>query len=220
MADLVEYARRGAVGVITVNNPPVNALSQGVRQGLADALAKGIADASAKALVLIGGGRTFIAGADIREFGKPPMPPDLNTVIAQYEASPKLVVAAIHGTALGGGLEVAFGCHYRCAVASGQVGFPEVKLGLLPGAGGTQRLPRLTGVEAALPLIVAGDPIPAAKAQALGIIDEIVPGDLLDGACAFAERLVAEGKPLRRIRDMQDKVRTTSRATIRKSSKA
>jgi enoyl-CoA hydratase/carnithine racemase len=210
MADLVQYERRGSIGVITVNNPPVNALSQGVRQGLQDCLAKGIADASAKALVLIGGGRTFIAGADIREFGRPPLPPDLNTVIAQYESSPKLVVAAIHGTALGGGLEVAFGCHYRCAVASGQVGFPEVKLGLLPGAGGTQRLPRLTGPEAALPLIVAGDPIPAAKALALGIIDEIVPGDLLDGACAYAERLVAEGKPLRKIRDMQDKVRGTN----------
>ena len=214
MSDLVQYERRGAVGVITVNNPPVNALSQGVRQGLADALAKGIADAGARALVLIGGGRTFIAGADIREFGKPPMPPDLNGVIAEYEASPKLVVAAIHGTALGGGLEVAFGCHYRCAVATGQVGFPEVKLGLLPGAGGTQRLPRLTGVEAALPLIVAGDPIPAAKAQTLGIIDEVVPGDLLDGACAFAERLAAEGKPPRKIRDMQDKVRGTDPAVF------
>ena len=210
MADLVQYERRGAVGVITVNNPPVNALGQGVRQGLQEGLAKGIADAGAKALVLIGGGRTFIAGADIREFGKPSMPPDLNAVIAQYESSPKLVVAAIHGTALGGGLEVAFGCHYRCAVASGQVGFPEVKLGLLPGAGGTQRLPRLTGVETALPLIVAGDPIPAAKAQALGIIDEVVPGDLLEGACAYAERLVAEGKPLRKIRDLQEKVRDTN----------
>ncbi|HKZ05627.1 MAG TPA: 3-hydroxyacyl-CoA dehydrogenase NAD-binding domain-containing protein [Methylomirabilota bacterium] len=214
MADLVQYERRGAVGVITVNNPPVNALSQGVRQGLAEALAQGIADAAATALVLIGGGRTFIAGADIREFGKPPMPPDLNGVIAQYEASPKLVVAAIHGTALGGGLEVAFGCHYRCAVASGQVGFPEVKLGLLPGAGGTQRLPRLTGVEAALALIVAGDPIPAPKARALGIIDEVVPGDLLEGACAYAERLVAEGKPPRKIRDMQDKLRGTDPAVF------
>jgi 3-hydroxyacyl-CoA dehydrogenase len=214
MADLVEYNRRGAVGVITVNNPPVNALSQGVRQGLADALAKGIADGEARALVLIGGGRTFIAGADIREFGKPPQPPDLNGVIAQYEASPKLVVAAIHGTALGGGLEVAFGCHYRCAVAGGQVGFPEVKLGLLPGAGGTQRLPRLSGVEAALSLIVAGDPIPAARAQALGIVDEIVPGDLLEGACAFAERLAAEGKPLRKIRDLQDKVQGTNPAVF------
>ena len=214
MADLVQYERRGSIGVITVNNPPVNALSQGVRQGLSDALAKGNADAGAKALVLIGGGRTFIAGADIREFGKPPMPPDLNAVIAQYEGSPKIVVAAVHGTALGGGLEVAFGCHYRCAVAGGQVGFPEVKLGLLPGAGGTQRLPRLTGVEAALPLIVAGDPIPAAKAQALGIVDEVVPGDLLEGACAFAERLVAEGKPLRKIRDLQDKVRGTNPAVF------
>ena len=182
MADLVRYERRGSIGVITVDNPPVNALSQGVRQGLLDALAKGIADPEARALVLIGGGRTFIAGADIREFGKPRQPPDLNSVIAQYESSPKVVVAAIHGTALGGGLETAFGCHYRCAVAAGQVGFPEVKLGILPGAGGTQRLPRLIGVEAALPLIVTGDPIPAAKAQALGIVDEVVPGDLLEGA--------------------------------------
>jgi len=127
MADLVQYERRGAIGVITVNNPPVNALSQGVRQGLADALAKGIADEGARALVLIGGGRTFIAGADIREFGKPPMPPDLNAVIAQYEGSPKLVVAAIHGTAFGGGLELAMAFHYRVAVSSAQVGQPEVR---------------------------------------------------------------------------------------------
>src|SRR4029453_9296238 len=109
---------------------------------------------------------------------------DLTPTTAQYESSPKLVVAAIHGTALGGGLETAFGCHYRCAVAAGQVGFPEVKLGILPGAGGPQRLPRLIGVEAALPIIASGDPIPAAKAQALGIVDEIVPRDLLDGARA------------------------------------
>src|SRR4029450_776794 len=142
MADLVRYERRVSIGVIAVDNPPVNALSQGVRQGLLDALAKGVADTEARALVLIGGGRTFIAGADIREFGKPLQPPDLNSIIAQYESSPKRGVAAIHGTARGGGLETAFGCHYRCAVAAGQVGFPEVKLGILPGAGGTPRLPR------------------------------------------------------------------------------
>ena len=117
--------------------------------------------------------------------------------VAAVDSAATAVPSASRGTALGGGLETAFGCHYRCAVAAGQVGFPEVKLGILPGAGGTQRLPRLIGVEAALPLIVTGDPIPAAKAQALGIVDEIVPGDLLEGACAFAERLVAEGKPLR-----------------------
>ena len=149
MAEVVEYQRRGSIGVITVNNPPVNALSVAVRQGLQSALQQGLADDGARALVLVGGGRTFIAGADIREFGKPSQPPDLNTVIASYEASPKLVVVAIHGTALGGGLEVALGCHYRCAAASAQVGFPEVKLGLLPGAGGTQRLPRLAGVATA-----------------------------------------------------------------------
>ncbi|MBI3107516.1 MAG: enoyl-CoA hydratase/isomerase family protein, partial [Candidatus Rokubacteria bacterium] len=143
MSTPVEYQRRGAVGVITVNNPPVNALSVVVRQGIADGLAQAAADAQAKAVVIIGGGRTFIAGADIREFGKPLQPPDLNEVIRRIEQSPKPVVAALHGTALGGGLEVALGCHYRCAVAAAQVGFPEVKLGLLPGAGGTQRLPRV-----------------------------------------------------------------------------
>src|SRR4030095_10654753 len=161
MADLVRYERRGSIGVITVDNPPVNALSQGVRQGLLDALAKGVADTEARAPVRTGGGRPLTAGADTGKCAKPLQPPDLNSIIAQYESSPKLVVAAIHGTALGGGLETAFGCHYRCAVAAGQVGFPEVKLGILPGAGGTQRLPRLIGVEAALPIIVTGDPIPA-----------------------------------------------------------
>jgi len=219
MAPLVEYQLHRSIGVITVNNPPVNALSVGVRQGLVDSLQQGLEDPGARALMLLGGGRTFIAGADIREFGKPLAPPDLNAVIARFEASPKAVVAAIHGTALGGGLEVALGCHYRCALTSAQVGFPEVKLGLLPGAGGTQRLPRLIGVEPALQMIVTGDPVRAPRALELGILDHVLDGDLLDGAIAFAERLVAEGRPLRRIADLEDRVRqvpATVFETVRK----
>ena len=206
MSDLVTFEKQGNVGVITVNNPPVNALSQGVRQGLTEAIAKGAADPAVTAMVVIGGGRTFIAGADIREFGKPPQPPDLHSVLAAIEGSAKPVVAAIHGTALGGGLEVCLACHYRVAVAAGQVGLPEVKLGLLPGAGGTQRLPRVAGVEAALKMIVSGDPVRAPKAKEMGIVDEIVGDDLRAGAVAFAERVVAEKRPLKKISDMDDKL--------------
>src|SRR6185312_3592427 len=148
MSQAVRYERRGSVGIITVANPPVNALSQAVRQGLMDALAQGQGDGAAKALVVIGAGRTFIAGADIKEFGKPLAAPDLNAVIAGLESSLKPTIAAIHGTALG--------CHYRVAVAAAQVGLPEVKLGILPGAGGTQRLPRLIGAKAALDMITTG----------------------------------------------------------------
>ena len=206
MSDLVAFEKQGSVGVITVNNPPVNALSQGVRQGLTDAIAKGAADPGVSAMVIIGGGRTFIAGADIREFGKPPLPPGLHSVLDAIEASTKPVVAAIHGTALGGGLEVCLACHYRVAVAAGQVGLPEVKLGLLPGAGGTQRLPRVAGVEAALKMIVSGDPVGAPRAKELGIVDEVVSDDLRAGAVAFAERVVAEKRPLRKISAMDDKL--------------
>jgi 3-hydroxyacyl-CoA dehydrogenase len=206
MASVVSYERHGTVGVITVDHPPVNALSVDVRGGLIDCLNRGLADGGATAIVVMGAGRTFIAGADIREFGKPLVPPDLNEVIARIEASPKPVIAALHGTALGGGLEVALGCHYRCAVGSAQVGFPEVKLGLLPGAGGTQRLPRLIGVEPALEIIASGDPVPAAKALALGIVDEIVPGDLMGGALGFARRVVVEKRPLRKISASDEKV--------------
>jgi 3-hydroxyacyl-CoA dehydrogenase len=206
MADLVKYERQREVGVITVDNPPVNALGVGVRQGLIDALGRALADPAARAIVVMGGGRTFIAGADIREFGQPLAPPDLNEVIARLEASPKPTIAALHGTALGGGLEVALGCHFRCAVAAAQVGFPEVKLGLLPGAGGTQRLPRLIGVERALEIIVGGEPVPAARARDLGIVDEIVEGELRDAAVAFAERVVAERRPLRRVSALDDRV--------------
>ena len=206
MSQAVRYERRGGAGIITVDNPPVNALSQAVRQGLLAALAQGQGDAEAKALIVIGTGRTFIAGADIKEFGKPLAAPDLNAVIDGLENSAKPTIAALHGTALGGGLEVALGCHFRIAVASAQVGLPEVKLGLLPGAGGTQRLPRLVGAKPALDMITSGDFVRAAQAKALGIVDEIVDGDLLEGAIRFAEGAASRGTAGRRIRDHDDKL--------------
>ena len=210
MSDAVSYQVKDGIGVITVNNPPVNALGQAVRQGLKEGLEKGLADSSAEALVVIGGGNTFPAGADIREFGKPPQEPSLPDVIDAYENSDKLVVAAIHGTALGGGLEVALGCDYRVAVKGGAVGLPEVKLGLLPGAGGTQRLPRLVGPQAALEMITAGNPVKAPKAKEMGIIDEIVGDDLESEAIAYAKKLVADGAPRRRICDMEAKAESGS----------
>ena len=201
MSDAVDFTKRGAIGVITVNNPPVNALSAAVRDGLDAAFKAGQADGEIKAMVLLGGGRTFIAGADITEFGKPPRGKPLHDVLDDIENSSKLIIAAIHGTALGGGLEVTLCCHYRYAAPAALVGLPEVKLGLLPGAGGTQRLPRLVGVPTALDLVTSGAFVPAPKALELGIIDE-VGDDLLEGAVAYAERLVAEDAPLRKIRDM------------------
>jgi 3-hydroxyacyl-CoA dehydrogenase len=206
MSPVVRYERRGAVGIVTVDNPPVNALSQGVRQGLVDALGQGLGDDGANALIVIGAGRTFIAGADIKEFGKPLAAPDLNLVIATIEDAAKPVVAAIHGTALGGGLEVALGCHYRVAVASAQVGLPEVKLGILPGAGGTQRLPRLIGAKPALDMITTGDFVRAPQAKALGIIDAVIEGDLLEGALRFAAEVAPGGTAGRRLRERDDKL--------------
>ena len=202
MSGPVSLEKRGAIGVITVDNPPVNALSAAVRDGLLACVNDANADADIKAMVLLGAGRTFIAGADIREFGKPMAGTPLHDVNIAYENSPKPIVAAIHGTALGGGLEVALCCHYRCAVAKGIVGLPEVKLGLIPGAGGTQRLPRLVGAEEALRLITNATFVPGPRAKELGIVDEIVE-DLLDGAVAYAERLVAQGAPLRKVRDIE-----------------
>ncbi len=207
MSQVVTYAREGSVGVITVNNPPVNALSQAVRQGLRDCLKQGQADADAKVLMILGAGRTFIAGADIREFGKPPQEPNLPDVIAEMEQSEKVVVAAIHGTALGGGLEVCLGTHYRVAVPSARVGLPEVKLGLLPGAGGTQRLPRLTGPEAALEIMTTGRFVPAKEALKLGIIDHIAEQeDVREAGLAYAEKLAAEGAKPRSVSEMNDKL--------------
>ncbi|MEX0870694.1 MAG: 3-hydroxyacyl-CoA dehydrogenase NAD-binding domain-containing protein [Aquisalimonadaceae bacterium] len=201
MSEAVGYSLRDGIGVITVNNPPVNALGQAVRAGLVACLEQGLDDPAAKALVVIGGGRTFPAGADIREFGKPAQPPRLGDLIHAYESSDKLIVAAIHGTALGGGLEVALGCDYRIALGSAAVGLPEVKLGLLPGAGGTQRLPRLIGAAAALDIIVSGNMVKAGKAHKLGLIDVVVDDELESEAVRYANRLVAEGAPLRRLRD-------------------
>jgi 3-hydroxyacyl-CoA dehydrogenase len=202
----VDLDRRGRVAVLTVNNPPVNALSQHVRQGLRDGVKQAVADGGAAAIVIVCAGRTFIAGADITEFGKPPREPGFHEVLDMIEGSPKPVVAVIHGTALGGGLEVALACHYRVGVKTARFGLPEVKLGLLPGAGGTQRLPRAVGVPKALSMIVSGDPIGADEALRVGLIDEIVDGDLAAAGVAFAEKIVAEKRPLRKIRDLDDKV--------------
>ena len=204
MSTLVEYSTRGAAAVVTVVNPPVNALSVGVPQGIVDGVRRAEADPAIAAIVLAGGGRGFIAGADIAEFFNPPEGKNATIfdVIAALEGASKPTVAGVHGAALGGGLEVALGCHYRCGAAGSQYGLPEVKLGLLPGAGGTQRLPRLIGPERALPLIASGDFVPAAKARELGIIDRIVEGDVIEGAAAYAAELAAAGAPLRKIRDI------------------
>lgn len=202
MSDLVLTARDGNILIVTVNNPPVNALSPGVLEGIAEAVTGASADDGVRAIVVIGGGRTFIAGADIREFpriisGERPKL-SLTPLLRQIEDSPKPVVMAIHGTALGGGLETAMAGHYRVAVPSAQVGQPEVKLGLIPGAGGTQRLPRLCGMELALKMCVFGESIGAAEAHASGIIDRVIDGDLLAGAVTFARSV----KTPRRTRDL------------------
>lgn len=202
MADVVSYELDGDIAVITVDNPPVNALSLPVRRGLADAFTRFASDDAARAAVLICAGRTFIAGADITEFDKPIEEPWLPKVVHQMEACEKIIVAAIHGTALGGGFETAMGCHYRCALPSAKVGLPEVLLGLLAGATGTQRLPRLIGVKDALDVMISGKPMPAPLAHERGAIDEIIDGDLRAGAIAYARRLVADNAPVKRVRDI------------------
>jgi 3-hydroxyacyl-CoA dehydrogenase len=196
------FEKRGDAGIIWINNPPVNAISVGVRAAIIDGVAKLAQDPEIKIGVLACEGRTFMAGADITEFGKPPLSPGLHEAINAVEASAKPIVAAIHGTAFGGGLEVALACHYRVAVASAKIGLPEVKLGLLPGAGGTQRLPRLVDAEAALGIIVSGDPVPATVAAKSGVIDKIIDGDLLQGAVDYAHELAGRNAPLRKVRDL------------------
>jgi 3-hydroxyacyl-CoA dehydrogenase len=214
---LVDLQRDGAIAIVAVDSPPVNALKQAVRAGVADAMKTAEADSGVEAIVLVCRGRTFFAGADITEFGKPPVPPGLHDVIALIEGLSKPVVAAIHGTALGGGLELALGCHYRVAVASAKLGLPEVKLGILPGAGGTQRLPRAVGAEKALRMIVSGDPIGAAEAHREGLVDAIAEGDLVTDAVAFARR-VAGTRPLPRMRDQDDKLAQVDRTAFDKAA--
>jgi len=215
MSELVNYARQGEIGVITINNPPVNALSPGVPEGIMASIDTAEKDPEVKAVVLIGGGRTFIAGADIKEFGKvtsgekPRI--SFNAVLEKIENSTKPVVMAIHGTAFGGGLETAMAGHYRVAVASAQVGQPEVKLGIIPGAGGTQRLPRLAGVSKAVEMCAFGEPIDAKAALAAGIIDKIIEGDLLTGALAFAQGVA--GKLALKTRERNEKLQDTSANT-------
>lgn len=198
MSSPVQLTREGAVAVIRVDNPPVNALGQAVRAGLLEAFSAAEADAQVKAVVLFCAGSTFIAGADIREFGKPSQAPLLADVTLVIESFSKPSLAVIHGSALGGGLETALACHYRIARRDARLGLPEVKLGLLPGAGGTQRLPRLAGVAVALEMIVGGEPVTAAEAERTGILDQLFDGDLLAAGLAFAEQLLAQGAGPRR----------------------
>ncbi len=206
MSEVVKVERHDAVAIVTVDSPPVNALSAAVRKGIVDGVKSAQADDSVKAIVIACAGRTFIAGADITEFGKPPQSPSLHEVIEVIENSTKPVIAAIHGTALGGGLELALGAHFRVATKDAKLGLPEVKLGLLPGAGGTQRLPRAVGPELAVKMIVGGDPISAAEAQKNGLIEEVIDGAPAVGGEAFARKVLAEKRPLRKLRDDDSKL--------------
>ncbi len=211
MSDLVELARDGTIAVLTINNPPVNALSPGVPEGISEAIAAAEKEGGVEAAVVIGGGHTFVAGADIKEFGKMTSGKSQRgaaflPLLRQIEDCPKPVVMAIHGTALGGGLELAMAGHYRVAVQGAQLGQPEVKLGLIPGAGGTQRLPRLVGVAKALEMCARGNPIPAEEAVELGLVDRLIEGDLLAGAVAFAREIAR--KPAPRTRERNEKLGT------------
>ena len=197
----------GEIAVVTLNSPPVNALSAPVREGITNGVKDAIDNDAVKAIVLICEGKTFIAGADITEFGKAPKGPSLFDALQMIEFGTKPVVAAIHGTALGGGLEVALTCHYRVAVPSAKCGLPEVKLGLLPGAGGTQRLPRIVGPEKALEMVTSGSHVGAKQCLEMGLVDELAEeGKLREGAVAFARKIVAEKRPLKKVRDLNDKV--------------
>jgi 3-hydroxyacyl-CoA dehydrogenase len=209
----ISTRKHGDVLIVLSNNPPVNALSTSVRQGLVDAIAEAEADDSVKAVVIACEGQTFFAGADITEFGKPPQQPWLPVVVDTVENCSKPVVAAIHGTALGGGLEVALACHYRVADKSAKLGTPEVKLGLLPGAGGTQRLPRVAGVRKALEMTATGNPIGAKEGFDCGLVDRLVEGDLVPHAVAFAEE-VRDVRPLAKSSERQDRIADTDPAVF------
>jgi 3-hydroxyacyl-CoA dehydrogenase len=204
---VTDLTREGDIALVTINSPPVNALSADVRNGLRDGVTQAAADPAVNAIVVICAGRTFIAGADISEFGKPAKGATLPEIQSALEGGPKPVIAAIHGTALGGGFEMALMCHYRIAVPSAKFGLPEIKLGLIPGAGGTQRLPRLSGVENALEVILTGTPFSAKRALEWGVVDALADeGKLREGAIAFARKVIDTHMPLRRIRDLNDKI--------------
>src|SRR4051812_30910080 len=205
MTSPISTRKHGDVLIVLSNNPPVNALSTAVRKGLVDAVAEAEADEAVNAVVIACEGQTFFAGADITEFGKPPQQPWLPLVVDAIENCSKPVVAAIHGTALGGGLEVALGCHYRVADPTAKLGTPEVKLGLLPGAGGTQRLPRVAGVRKALEMCATGNPIGAKEAFACGLVDRLVEGELIPHAVGYAEE-VRDVRPLPKSSQRQDKL--------------
>ena len=205
--EVARFDADGRVGVITVDNPPVNALSAAVRTGIAEGVAKAIADPEIGAIVIICEGRTFFAGADITEFGKAPIEPTLRQLLEILEEAPKPIIAAIHGTALGGGLELALVAHYRVAVPSAKCGLPEVNLGLLPGAGGTQRLPRIVGVRKALEMLTSGSQMSARQALEAGLLDELVEeGSLRGDAIAFSNRVLEEKRPLLKVRDRDEKI--------------
>jgi 3-hydroxyacyl-CoA dehydrogenase len=206
VSEIVSLRRDGDVAVITIDNPPVNAMKHEVRVGLLDLVSRASRDGAVSGIVIACAGRTFVAGADIAEFGKPARQPSTIAVIDAMEASPKPIVAALHGTALGGGLELALGCHFRVAAPGTRLGQPEIKLGIIPGAGGTQRLPRLIGMDKAMAMILSGDPIPVKEAREAGLVDEIVEGDTVAGAVAFVRRIVAEKRPLVLVRDRDQKL--------------
>ena len=200
-----QYRTHGAVAVITLDNPPVNGLSHAVRTGVVEGIDRALADPAVSAIVLTGGGKLFSGGADIREFNTPKglAEPTLHTLIRIVESAAKPVIAAIGGTCFGGGLELSLACHFRVATPDAQVALPEVKLGLLPGAGGTQRLPRAIGVERALNMILSGAGVPASRFAGTRLFDAIVDGDVVESACEFAARIVAEARPLARLRDVK-----------------
>jgi 3-hydroxyacyl-CoA dehydrogenase len=207
MSPVVQYATEGDIALVTLNNPPVNALSvgKGVVTGLIESVKRATADASIKAIVLIGANRCFSGGADISEFGRerPADLPTLRDLCAYLDTVGKPLICAVHGTTMGGGVETALACHYRIGARDAQLGLPEVKLGLVPGSGGTQRLPRLVDVAEAARIIVSGDPVKADAALKMGLLDEIASGDLRNAAIAFAKRAIAEGKAVRRVSAMQ-----------------
>jgi 3-hydroxyacyl-CoA dehydrogenase len=219
MSDAASYSVRDGIAVITMNNPPVNGLGSVLRPGIMDGIKKAGADPAVKALVIIGSAKAFSGGADIREFNTPKMtvPPSLPEINDAQDACAKPMIAAIGGFALGGGCELALGCHYRVALPRSLIGLPEVKLGLLPGSGGTQRLPRVVGAAQAVQMMTTGNPVPAEKALGLGLVDEIVQGDLLEGALSFAKKLIEQKKGPKRIRDMTVKVEGEPKAFFEKA---